>query len=60
VYRADLPRTLTLVVALLLMAVAPTGVFAREFRITDTQNVDHPTVEALRLMGRLTATTALE
>jgi tripartite ATP-independent transporter DctP family solute receptor len=52
VYRADLPRTLTLVVALLL-TVAPTGVFAREFRVADTQSEDYPTVQALRYMGRL-------
>jgi len=52
VYRADLPRTLALVVALLL-AVASTGVFAREFRAADTQNEDYPTVQALRYMGHL-------
>ena len=51
-YRADLPRTLTLVVALLL-TVAPTSVFAREFRAADTQNEDYPTVQALRYMGSL-------
>lgn len=53
-YRADLPRTLTLVVALLL-TVAPTSVFAREFRAADTQSEDYPTVQALRFMGRLVA-----
>jgi tripartite ATP-independent transporter DctP family solute receptor len=52
VYRADLPRTLTLVVALLL-TVAPTSAFAREFRAADTQNEDYPTVQALRYMGSL-------
>jgi len=52
VYRADLPRTLTLVVALLLTA-APAGVSAREFRAADTQSEDYPTVQALRFMGRL-------
>ena len=52
-YRADLPRTLTLVVALLLTVMAPTGVFAREFRAADTQSEDYPTVQALRFMGRL-------
>jgi len=52
VYRADLPRTLSLVVALLL-TVAPTSVFAREFRAADTQNEDYPTVQALRYMGSL-------
>ena len=51
-YRADLPRTIALVVALLL-AVASTGVFAREFRAADTQNEDYPTVQALRYMGHL-------
>jgi tripartite ATP-independent transporter DctP family solute receptor len=54
VYRADLPRTLTLVVALLL-TVAPASVFAREFRAADTQNEDYPTVQALRFMGSLVA-----
>jgi len=52
VYRADLPRTLTLVVALLL-TLAPTSVLAREFRAADTQSEDYPTVQALRYMGRL-------
>jgi len=52
VYRADLPRTLTLVVALLL-TVAPTRSFAREFRVADTQNEDYPTVQALGHMGHL-------
>jgi TRAP-type C4-dicarboxylate transport system substrate-binding protein len=55
VYRADLPRTLTLVVALSLMVVAPTSVLAREFRAADTQNDDYPTVQALRFMGSLVA-----
>ena len=55
VYRADLPRTLTLVVALLLMLAAPTSVFAREFRAADTQSEDYPTVQALRYMGHLIA-----
>jgi tripartite ATP-independent transporter DctP family solute receptor len=52
VYRADLPRTLALVAALLL-AVIPTGASAREFRAADTQSEDYPTVQALRYMGRL-------
>ena len=52
VSRASLPRTLTLVVALLL-TVAATGAFAREFRAADTQNEDYPTVQALRYMGHL-------
>jgi tripartite ATP-independent transporter DctP family solute receptor len=54
VYRADLPRTVALVVALLLTA-ASTSALAREFRATDTQNEDYPTVQALRYMGRLIA-----
>jgi len=52
VYRADLPRALAVIVALL-CAVATTGVFAREFRAADTQSEDYPTVQALRYMGRL-------
>lgn len=52
VYRANLPRTLTLVVALLLVAAA-TSAFAREFRAADTQGEDYPTVQALRYMGQL-------
>ena len=52
VYRADRPRTSTLVVALLLM-LAPTSVFAREFRATDTQSEGYPAVQALRYMGSL-------
>jgi tripartite ATP-independent transporter DctP family solute receptor len=52
VYRADLPRTSILVVALLL-TLAPTSIFAREFRAADTQNEDYPTVQALRYMARL-------
>ncbi|MEP6836576.1 MAG: hypothetical protein ABJA75_00875 [Bradyrhizobium sp.] len=49
--RADLSRTLQLVVALFLTS-ATTGVFAREFRAadtqnTDTQNEDYPNVEVL-------------
>jgi tripartite ATP-independent transporter DctP family solute receptor len=52
VYRADLPRTLTLVVALLL-TLAPTSVLTREFRVADTQSEDYPTVQALRYMGSL-------
>ena len=53
-YRANLPRTLTLVVALLL-TVAATSAFAREFRAADTQSEDYPTVQALRYMGHLIA-----
>jgi tripartite ATP-independent transporter DctP family solute receptor len=52
--RADLSRTMMLVVALLLTAV-PTSVFAREFRAADTQSEDYPTVEALRYMGSVVA-----
>ena len=50
--RADLPRTVALVVALCL-TVAATGAFARELRAADTQNEDYPTVQALRFMGRV-------
>jgi tripartite ATP-independent transporter DctP family solute receptor len=53
--RADLSRTNTLVVALLLTAAASTGAFAREFRAADTQNEDYPTVQALHYMGSLVA-----
>ena len=52
--RADLSRTIKLVVALCL-AAASTGVFAREFRAADTQNEDYPTVQALGYMGSLVA-----
>jgi len=52
VYRADLPRTLALVVALFLTVTA-TSVFAREFRAADTQSKDYPTVQALCYMGQL-------
>ena len=50
--RADLPRTVMLVVALCL-TVAATGADARELRAADTQNDDYPTVQALRFMGRV-------
>jgi tripartite ATP-independent transporter DctP family solute receptor len=50
--RADLSRTIKLVVALCLTA-ASTGVFAREFRAADTQNEDYPTVQPLGYMGSL-------
>ena len=49
--RAELQRTVVLVVALLLTAGSMTA-FAREFRAADTQNEDYPTVQALRFMGR--------
>jgi tripartite ATP-independent transporter DctP family solute receptor len=52
--RADLSRTVALVVALLLAAVSTSAV-AREFRAADTQNEDYPTVQALRYMGRVVA-----
>ncbi len=48
--RAQLQRTVVVVVALLLAAGAPA--LAREFRAADTQNEDYPTVQALRFMGR--------
>ena len=50
--RADLSRTVVLVVALCL-TVAATGAYARELRAADTQNEDYPTVQALRFMGRV-------
>jgi tripartite ATP-independent transporter DctP family solute receptor len=49
--RAELQRTVVLVVALL-VAAGTTVAFAREFRAADTQNEDYPTVQALRFMGR--------
>ena len=49
--RAELQRTVVLVVALLLTA-GSTDALAREFRAADTQNADYPTVQALRFMGR--------
>jgi len=52
--RADLSRTGALLVALLLTAVSTSAV-ARQFRAADTQNEDHPTVQALRYMGSLIA-----
>ena len=52
--RAEISRTVALVVALLLAAVS-TGAVAREFRAADTQNEDYPTVQALRYMGGLIA-----
>jgi tripartite ATP-independent transporter DctP family solute receptor len=52
--RADLSRTVALVVALFLTAV-PTGAVAREFRAADTQSEDYPTVQALYYMGSLIA-----
>jgi hypothetical protein len=52
VYRADLPRTFTLV-AVLFLTVTATSAFAREFRAADTQNEDDPTVQALARAGAL-------
>jgi tripartite ATP-independent transporter DctP family solute receptor len=52
--RADLSRTVAVVVALFLTAVSTSAV-AREFRAADTQNEDYPTVQALRYMGSLIA-----
>ena len=50
--RADLSRTIKLVVALCLTA-ASTSILAREFRAADTQNEDYPTVQALGYMGSM-------
>ena len=52
--RANLSRTMMLVVALFLAAAA-TSAFAREFRAADTQNEEYPTVQALLYMGSLVA-----
>jgi hypothetical protein len=49
--RADLSRTVALVVALFLTAIATSAV-AREFRAADTRSEDYPTVQALPCMGR--------
>ena len=51
--RADLSRTVALVVALSLTAVS-TSASARKFR-ADTQNENYPTVQALSYIGRLIA-----
>jgi tripartite ATP-independent transporter DctP family solute receptor len=45
-------RSLALVCTALLMA-PPAGARAREFRVTDTQSADYPTVQALQLMARI-------
>jgi len=50
--RADLSRTVALVVALFLTVIS-TGAVAREFRAADTQSEDYPTVQALRYMSGL-------
>lgn len=50
--RAEIPRTVAIVVALLLTATT-TIASAREFRAADTQSEDYPTVQALRYTGRL-------
>jgi tripartite ATP-independent transporter DctP family solute receptor len=52
--RADLSRTVAVVLALLSVAIS-TGAVAREFRAADTQSEDYPTVQALLYMGRLVA-----
>jgi TRAP-type C4-dicarboxylate transport system substrate-binding protein len=52
--RAELSRTVAILVALFLTAVSTIAV-AREFRAADTQSEDYPTVQALRYMGRLIA-----
>jgi tripartite ATP-independent transporter DctP family solute receptor len=44
---------MTLVVALLLLTAVVTGAAAREFRASDTQSDDYPTVQALHYMGSL-------
>jgi len=50
-YGAELWRVCVLVVALS-MTAAPTSALAREFRASDTQKQDYPTVQALnRLLG---------
>lgn len=52
--RAELQRTMVVVVALLLTA-GSADTLAREFRAADTQNEEYPTVQALRSMGRQVA-----
>jgi tripartite ATP-independent transporter DctP family solute receptor len=52
--RADISRTVAIVVALFLTAVS-TSAAAREFRAADTQSEDYPTVQALLFMGRIIA-----
>ena len=52
--RADLSRTVALVVALFLTAV-PTSTVAREFRAADIQSEDYPTVQVLNYMSRMIA-----
>jgi hypothetical protein len=52
VYRADLSRTLALVVALP-SAGATSGAFARESRAADSRHQDRPVVRAPHLTGRL-------
>lgn len=52
--RADLSRTMKLVLALFLTA-ASTSVSAREFRAADTRNESYPTVPAPHDMGSLVA-----
>src|SRR3981081_303945 len=52
--RADLSRTVALVVALSLAAVSTSAV-ARGFRAADTQSEDYPTVQALHYMSRVIA-----
>ena len=47
--RADLSRTMKLVLALFLTA-ASTSAFAREFRAADTEAESHPTAQALHDM----------
>jgi tripartite ATP-independent transporter DctP family solute receptor len=52
--RAELQRTMVVIVALLLTAGA-TDAFEREFRAADTQGEEYPTVQALRFMSRQVA-----
>ena len=50
--RAELSRTVAILVALFLTAVSTSAV-AREFGAAGTRSEDHPTVQALSYMGRL-------
>jgi TRAP-type C4-dicarboxylate transport system substrate-binding protein len=52
--RAELSRTVAILVALFLTAISTSAV-AREFRAADTQSEDYPTVQAVRYVGRLIA-----
>lgn len=52
--RADLSRTVAIVVALFLTAIQANAI-AREFPAADTASEDYPIVQALRYLGRLVA-----